>query len=60
MEKNTSVTVQSELRSYATPSIHDHGDAIELTKGDPGDKAEGNQIFWGDFVSTVELPQRFE
>lgn len=51
---------KSDRRSYLKPAVHDQGDVTSLTKGDPGDKDEGRQIFWGDFVSTVELPKRFE
>jgi hypothetical protein len=61
MKKNTKINSQQvERRSYVRPAVHDQGDVIGLTKGDPGEKTEGNQIFWGDLVSTVELPQRFE
>ena len=61
MENMTNTKLQhAERRSYVKPAVHDQGDVIRVTKGDPGDKSEGDQILWGDFVSSVELPQRFE
>jgi len=51
---------ETTRRSYEKPNVHAQGDVVRLTKGDPGDRCEGDQILWGDFVSTVELPKRFE
>ena len=60
MKNTTKSNPQTQRRSYVKPAVHDQGDVTRLTKGGNGDKAEGDQIFWGDFVSSVELPQRFE
>jgi len=61
MKNTTAINAQQpQRRSYVKPAIHDQGDVTRLTKGDPGDREEGHQIFWGDFVSSIELPKRFE
>ena len=60
MRNMTMKTEQNERRSYVKPAVHNQGDVIRLTKGDPGDREEGHQIFWGDFVPNIELPKRFE
>jgi hypothetical protein len=60
MENKAKNNLQFERRSYVKPAVHVQGDVTRLTKGDPGDKSEGDQIFWGDFVSSIELDKRFE
>jgi hypothetical protein len=60
MKNDTKINQQTERRSYVKPAVHVQGDVTRLTKGGSGDRSEGDQIFWGDFVSSIELPQRFE
>ena len=60
MKNTTIINAEQNKRQYRKPAVHVQGDVTRLTKGDPGDKEEGHQIFWGDFLPCIELPKRFE